>query len=408
MNQTQPGPQPEQNPTSQRQESQPPQNLPLQSETSPPKKPNKLIITGIIFIAIAILINLPIPYYLKGNTINCLLAENCPRSRWNLGPSLIQRFLNRPTFGSPFEESYTSTPTSTPSITNTLTSNWRTYTNHLYQFSFIYPPPEENLFYSYNDNTSFSLFANKLSNPGNPWLQIAWYNQANQSELDYIKSKCPKTSSCNHPLQTKPVTINNHQFYSYTKNVGSITAVGLVIKHPTQNLIFEIYDYDFPDSIKNQILSSIDFSLFQSPELLTHNTSFAQFTYPSNWQLVTSWQNLSAAVSNANSAISIRIDSFDYDQNDTSKSDKEKFDYINQYKFGSTAWYGDDKQIETSESAAYIDGRLGYTYRWILSEPYGETTWIYIPDTNRIITIEKSGKDLTTLNQILSTFKFLD
>lgn len=109
---------------------------PITSDKQPPKPPTglkkKLIAIGaivLLLLGIAIVF-LPIPYYIPGDKVQCLLTENCPKPGWNLGPSLLNRLLNRTTSSFPQEESYSSTPapeTNNKPSGSIETSNWESF-----------------------------------------------------------------------------------------------------------------------------------------------------------------------------------------------------------------------------------------------------------------------------------------
>ena len=88
----------------------------------------------IILILGALILTLPFPYYIPGDKVQCIMAENCPNPGWNLGPSLLKRYLDRPTSSLPSEESYISSPPLNPN------SDWNTYTNEEYGFETKYHP----------------------------------------------------------------------------------------------------------------------------------------------------------------------------------------------------------------------------------------------------------------------------
>lgn len=93
-----------------------------------------VLILGIIVLSLGVFFFVPLPYY-QSTPVLCKDGGRCPHVGWNLGTTLYNQLFPKGTNGNPRETNQEKV--NQPSDTDK--SNWKTYTNKRYGFSFQYP-----------------------------------------------------------------------------------------------------------------------------------------------------------------------------------------------------------------------------------------------------------------------------
>lgn len=312
--------------------------------------------------------------------------------------------------GSDFQKGWAPNPQSNSTPDPIDTSNWQTYSNHLYNFSFKYPTDEKNLYYAFGDNGFFELSSDRRNNP-HPWLYITWKPNPAASITDYITSQCTQLYRDCLMANGQPIIeqrqFGDQTFSIYKRSFSNLTAETYVTQLPGSDSLLQVYVYDFPNSIRDAVMNSFSTQPINPPDTFTYRSSTFEITAPSSWGHSESWEKNYINLQKDPNLITFRALQSTRNNARPQISFQEQAKEMNQYKFSSTAW-GDNKTHTTGPQKILIDGETGYRFDWERNPPEAIESWIYIQHQQQFYEIGLSGDDPAALEDILSTFRFLD